>query len=115
MLLALVLFFQDVKKKFSLKDSIGAHKGFFIRRRAGILGKQHPDWVAEADQPQLKARLERELGVVDAFITTLLGTRKAPGRLGGPTEPGSPSPAPQTQEFVAAPATGEGKEHAAAL
>ncbi len=66
------------------------HKGFFIWRRARWIGERNASWVAEADQPRLKARIDSEYTALEAYVSAKLGAVGAPGPL--LTGAGDPAP-----------------------
>jgi hypothetical protein len=88
-----------------LATSIGAHKGFFVSRRAEELIKPiaHPEWANEPDLHSLRERVTAEIGKINEYLNQKIGTTAAPGPLGQFREPGSPDPQPQSAEIKVSP------------
>src|SRR5262245_18566792 len=86
----IVAYFSGLKSWDFKKSAEHRHAGFFVRRRANLLGLAHPDWVAEADQTTLKSQIESEVAAVEAYLASKLGTRTARGPLYGGS--GDPTP-----------------------
>lgn len=67
------------------------HRGFFVYRRAASIGSHRQDWIDEPGQPRLIARIEAEIDALEGYLARRLGTRRAPGPLGGGTDPVAPA------------------------
>jgi hypothetical protein len=62
-------YFETNKKLKFAKLQTDRHKGFFVRRRAQILGCANPVWVTESGHTSLKTRIDNEYTQLDAFLT----------------------------------------------
>jgi len=74
-------------KKLKVADStvfvgwVARQQVFFIRRRAEAIAALVPPWIAAANQPELRARLEAEYTALDAFLVAQVGKGSTKGPL----------------------------------
>jgi hypothetical protein len=80
------------------------HIAFFLLRRTGELTSsgKNPSWLTDPALDLLKKRVALELAELKKYVAAKLGTLRAPGPLGQPTEPGSPAARDKSQEFESA-------------
>lgn len=72
-------------------NRLNRHRGFFVNRRALILGGQHPDWLADPALTSLKAQIDSDLQTVETYLAGKLGTSKTRGPYWGGTDPVAPA------------------------
>jgi hypothetical protein len=86
------------------KDPTGAHQSFLASRRVSDLILLHGDWATDPALTSLTGRIKNEITAVNGYLTTILGTRQSPGRLGGSKDLDAPAKTiDPTQEYVAQP------------
>jgi hypothetical protein len=74
-------------KKLKVKDSsvfvgwVSRQQAFFIRRRAEAIAAIVPAWIAAANQPDLRARLDAEFTALEGFLTAQVGRGSTKGPL----------------------------------
>jgi hypothetical protein len=99
-------------------NRLNRHRGFFVNRRALILGGQHPGWLADPALTSLKAQIDSDLQTVETYLAGKLGTSKTRGPYWGGTDPVAPAhldlldmARPKTSQPVIAPGNVFPKPH----
>jgi hypothetical protein len=79
--------FKSGKKWDFGRYAIDRHRGFFVRRRAVTLGKDHADWLSDPAFGTIMGRIDSEITEVENYLATKLGplTRDAAAPASGTT------------------------------
>lgn len=81
------------KRKLNVGDKIDRHRGFFLRRRAEMLGSKHLDWVAPSQGPAYKTlsdQIESDFTAVQSYVDMKIGNGASKGQITDGTDPHSP-------------------------